>query len=101
MQELGGEATLVFDLLCVHPFRDGNGRVSRLATTLLLQAHGFEVGGSVGSRQPLRRAQVVLLIGCEGEQPCPTGRVRLCSTHAIPRPHPAGAGRASGADGCR
>ncbi len=36
-------ATYVFDLLCVHPFRDGNGRVSRLVTTLLLQAHGFEV----------------------------------------------------------
>lgn len=37
-------ATLVFDLLCVHPFRDGNGRVSRLVTVLLLQQHGFQVG---------------------------------------------------------
>lgn len=36
-------ATFVFDLLCVHPFRDGNGRVSRLATTLLLQSNGFQV----------------------------------------------------------
>ncbi|MGD0202054.1 MAG: Fic family protein, partial [Bryobacteraceae bacterium] len=36
-------ATFVFDLLSIHPFRDGNGRVSRLATSLLLQSHGFEV----------------------------------------------------------
>jgi len=37
-------ATFVFDFLCIHPFRDGNGRVSRLLTTLLLLQHGFEVG---------------------------------------------------------
>lgn len=36
-------AAFVFDLTCIHPFRDGNGRASRLATTLLLQTHGFDV----------------------------------------------------------
>jgi Fic family protein len=37
-------SAFVFDFLCVHPFRDGNGRVSRLLTTLLLQNEGFAVG---------------------------------------------------------
>ena len=36
-------ATFIFDLLSIHPFRDGNGCVSRLATSLLLRSHGFEV----------------------------------------------------------
>jgi Fic family protein len=36
-------ATFVFDFLCIHPFRDGNGRVSRLLTTLLLEREGFVV----------------------------------------------------------
>ncbi|MBN2383597.1 Fic family protein [bacterium] len=36
-------ASFVFDFLCIHPFRDGNGRVSRLMTILLLQLHGFQV----------------------------------------------------------
>jgi Fic family protein len=36
-------ATFVLDLICIHPFRDGNGRVSRLATSLLLKSQGSEV----------------------------------------------------------
>jgi Fic family protein len=37
-------ASLIFDFLCIHPFRDGNGRISRLLTLLALYQHGFEVG---------------------------------------------------------
>lgn len=37
-------AALVLDLLCIHPFRDGNGRLSRLVALLTLYQHGYEVG---------------------------------------------------------
>ncbi|MBI5581440.1 MAG: Fic family protein [Deltaproteobacteria bacterium] len=33
-----------FDFLCIHPFRDGNGRVSRLMLLLQLYHLGYEVG---------------------------------------------------------
>ena len=34
----------IHDFLCIHPFNDGNGRMSRLLTTLLLYRSGFFVG---------------------------------------------------------
>ena len=34
----------IHDFLCIHPFNDGNGRMSRLLTTLLLYKNGFYVG---------------------------------------------------------
>ena len=34
----------IHDFLCIHPFNDGNGRMSRLLTTLLLYQSGFYVG---------------------------------------------------------
>jgi len=37
-------AATVLDFLCIHPFRDGNGRVSRLLTLLALYHHGYGVG---------------------------------------------------------
>lgn len=32
----------VFEYLCIHPFKDGNGRTSRILTNLLLLQHGYE-----------------------------------------------------------
>lgn len=34
----------IHDFLCIHPFNDGNGRMSRLLTTLLLYRCGFYIG---------------------------------------------------------
>ncbi|MBE6844656.1 MAG: Fic family protein [Ruminococcus sp.] len=34
----------IHDFLCIHPFNDGNGRMSRLLTTLLLYRSGYVIG---------------------------------------------------------
>lgn len=34
----------VLDFLCIHPFNDGNGRMSRLLTLLLLYRAGYRIG---------------------------------------------------------
>lgn len=34
----------ILDFLCIHPFNDGNGRMSRLLTLLLLYRSGYAVG---------------------------------------------------------
>jgi len=50
-------ATFVLDLLCIHPFRDGNGRVSRLATSLLLQSQGFQVARYVSLERVIEESR--------------------------------------------
>lgn len=37
-------SVFIHDFLCIHPFNDGNGRMSRLLTALLLYRSGFYVG---------------------------------------------------------
>ncbi len=50
-------AALVLDFLCIHPFRDGNGRVSRLLTLLALYQHGYEVGRYVSLERIVEESQ--------------------------------------------
>ena len=42
--DLYAVACLILDFLSIHPFRDGNGRVSRLLTLLALYQHNYQVG---------------------------------------------------------
>jgi Fic family protein len=44
-------AAFVLDLLSIHPFGDGNGRVARLTTTYLLRRAGYGVGAYVSIEQ--------------------------------------------------
>lgn len=50
-------ATFVLDFLCIHPFRDGNGRVSRLVTSLLLQSHGYEVARYISLERTIEESK--------------------------------------------
>ena len=43
------------DFLCIHPFNDGNGRMSRLLTTLLLYRSGYVVGRYISLEAKIER----------------------------------------------
>lgn len=47
------------DFLCIHPFNDGNGRMSRLLTTLLLYRGGYVVGRYVSLEHKIERSKEV------------------------------------------
>ena len=44
---------VVLDFLCIHPFADGNGRVSRLLSLLLMYKNGYDVGKYVSFEQQI------------------------------------------------
>ena len=50
-------AAYVLDFLCIHPFHDGNGRMARLITTLLLYQAGYDIGRYISLEQIVERTK--------------------------------------------
>ena len=49
----------VLDFLCIHPFNDGNGRMSRLLTLLLMYRAGYHVGKYISIERLIERTKTV------------------------------------------
>jgi len=47
----------ILDFLCVHPFNDGNGRMSRLLTLLLLYRSGYIVGKYISIEKIIEKSK--------------------------------------------
>ena len=47
----------VLDFLCIHPFNDGNGRMSRLLTLLLLYRSGYIVGKYISIERVIEQSK--------------------------------------------
>jgi len=47
----------VLDFLCIHPFTDGNGRMSRLLSLLLLYKNGFDAGRYISFEEQINNTK--------------------------------------------
>ena len=47
----------ILDFLCIHPFSDGNGRMSRLLTLLLLYKAGFDAGRYISFEEQINNTK--------------------------------------------
>ncbi len=47
----------ISDFLCIHPFNDGNGRMSRLLTLMLLYQSGYEVGKYISLEKKIEKTK--------------------------------------------
>ena len=47
----------ILDFLCIHPFNDGNGRMSRLLTLLLLYKSGYIVGKYISIEKLIEKSK--------------------------------------------
>lgn len=58
----------IHDFLCIHPFSDGNGRMSRLLTTLLLYRSGYYVGKYISLESKIARNKNLYYDALEASQ---------------------------------
>ncbi|MBP1569647.1 MAG: Fic family protein [Oscillospiraceae bacterium] len=58
----------IHDFLCVHPFNDGNGRMSRLLTTLLLYRSGYMIGKYISLESKIAKNKALYYEALEQSQ---------------------------------